>query len=108
MAQGAPAPAPTGGGLQILNFKPAFDELMTLAAQLRHIKLYAAGQQKNRQLAAFELNEMRQSLRRIGQTIPNYRTYKADAAAAAPFHAQCRSNGCGDQSLRSREIHQRQ
>lgn len=85
-AQGAPAPAaPPAGGLQILEFKPAFDDLMTMLVQPRHIKLYAAGQQKNWQLAGFQLNEMRASLRRIGQTIPNYRTYKVDAAVASFF-----------------------
>jgi len=86
-AQGAPAApaAPPGGGLQILDFKPAFDDLMTMLVQPRHIKLYAAGQQKNWQLAGFQLNEMRASLRRIGQTIPQYRTYKVDTAVASFF-----------------------
>ncbi|HEY4266313.1 MAG TPA: hypothetical protein VGM72_13420 [Micropepsaceae bacterium] len=86
VAQGAPAPAaPAGGGLTILEFKPAFDDLMTMLVQPRHIKLYAAGQQKNWQLAAFELNEMRQALRRIGQTIPNYRSFKVDNSVASLF-----------------------
>ena len=85
-ALGAPAAAaPAGGGLQILEFKPAFDDLMTMLVQPRHIKLYAAAQQKNWQLAAFQLNEMKQSLRRIGQTIPNYRTYKVDNSVASFF-----------------------
>jgi hypothetical protein len=86
IAEGAPAPAaPAGGGLQILEFKPAFDDLMTMLVQPRHIKLYAAGQQKNWQLAAFELNEMRQALRRIGQTISNYRGSKVDNSVASIF-----------------------
>jgi hypothetical protein len=58
---------------------------MTMLVQPRHIKLYAAGQQKNWQLAAFEFNELKQSLRRIGQTIPNYRTYKVDNSVASFF-----------------------
>ena len=37
-AQPAPA-APAGGGLTILEFKPAFDDLMTMLIQPRHIKL---------------------------------------------------------------------
>ena len=83
-AQPAPA-APAGGGLTILEFKPAFDDLMTMLIQPRHIKLYAAGQQKNWELAAFQLNELRQGLRRIGQTIPKYRTYAVDNSVASFF-----------------------
>jgi hypothetical protein len=48
----APAPRP-GGGLVILDFKPAMDDLMTMLIQPRHIKLYYAGQAKNWTLAAF-------------------------------------------------------
>ena len=73
VATAAPAPAapgapPAGGGLQILEFKPAMDDLMTMLIQPRHIKLYLAGQQRNWTLAAFELNELSSALRRIGQT----------------------------------------
>jgi hypothetical protein len=86
IAISAPAQAAqAGGGLVILDFKPAFDDLMTMLVQPRHIKLYAAGQQKNWELAAFEFNELKQSLRRIGQTIPNYRTYKVDNSVASFF-----------------------
>ena len=74
-----------GGGLQILDFRPAFDDQMTLLIQPRHIKLYAAGQQKNWELAAFQLNELRASLRRIGQSIPKYRTYDVDSSVASIF-----------------------
>jgi hypothetical protein len=81
----AAAPAPAGGGLTILEFKPAFDDLMTMLVQPRHIKLYAAGQQKNWELAAFELNELRGALRRIGQTIPKYRAYEVDGAVGSIF-----------------------
>jgi hypothetical protein len=84
-AVAAPAPAApaAGGGLQILEFKPAFDDLMTMLIQPRHIKLYYAGQQKNWTLAAFELNEMRQALGRIGKTIPKYRNFSVDATVAS-------------------------
>lgn len=67
------------------DFRPAFDDQMTLLVQPRHIKLYAAGQQKNWQLAAFQLNELRASLRRIGQSVPKYRTYDLDDAVATIF-----------------------
>jgi hypothetical protein len=82
----APAPAaPPGGGLQILEFKPAMDDLMTMLIQPRHMKLYYAGQQKNWTLAAFELNELGSALRRIGQTIPKYRNISVDATVTSIF-----------------------
>jgi hypothetical protein len=51
---------------------------MTMLVQPRPIKWYAAGQQKDWELAAFELNERRGALRRIAQTSPKYRTYRTD------------------------------
>jgi len=80
----APAPAP-GGGLVILDFKPAMDDLMTMLIQPRHIKLYYAGQAKNWTLAAFQLTELRQALARIGRTIPTYRKIDVDTAVASIF-----------------------
>lgn len=65
-AAGAPAP------LVILDFKPAFDDMMTMLIQPRHIKLWAAAQAQNWTLAAFELNEMRTAFDRIAQTLPKY------------------------------------
>jgi hypothetical protein len=85
-AQGAaPATPPTGGGLTILEFKPAMDDLMTMLIQPRHLKLYYAGQQKNWTLAAFELNELGSALRRIGQTIPKYRNISVDPTVGSIF-----------------------
>ena len=86
-APAAPAPAapPSGGGLQILDFKPAFDDLMTMLVQPRHIKLWLAAQQQNWQLAGFELNEMGSALRRVGQTIPKYRNISVDATVGSMF-----------------------
>jgi hypothetical protein len=80
---GAPAAAPAP--LVILDFKPAFDDLMTMLVQPRHIKLYLAGQQKNWTLAAFQLNELRGALLRIGQTIPKYRNFSVDATIGSIF-----------------------
>jgi hypothetical protein len=74
-----------GGGLVILDFKPAMDDLMTMLVQPRHIKLYYAGQAKNWMLAAFQLNELRAALARIGRTIPNYRNIGVDTAVASIF-----------------------
>jgi len=85
-AQGAaPATRPAGGGLTILEFKPAMDDLMTMLVQPRHLKLYYAGQQKNWTLAAFELNELGSALRRIGQTIPKYRNISVDPTVGSIF-----------------------
>lgn len=81
----AAAPARPGGGLVILDFKPAMDDLMTMLVQPRHIKLYYAGQAKNWTLAAFQLNELRAALARIGRTIPTYRSIGVDTAVSAIF-----------------------
>jgi hypothetical protein len=89
IATAAPAPAapaaPAGGALQILDFKPAFDDLMTMLVQPRHTKLWLAAQQKNWQLAGFQLNEMGSALRRVGQTIPKYRNISVDATVSSIF-----------------------
>ena len=93
LAVAAPAPAPNAPRgaaaapppLEILDFKPGFDDLMTMLIQPRHIKLYLAGQQKNWTLAAFELNELRNALLRIGQTIPKYQNFSVDATTGSIF-----------------------
>lgn len=74
IAQSAPAPAPAAPPAPpvILDFKPALDDLMTLLIQPRHQKLWAAGQQRNWTLAAFQLREMRAGFDRIAATIPKY------------------------------------
>ena len=86
----APAARPAGG-LAILDFKPAMDDLMTMLVQPRHIKLYYAGQAKNWTLAAFELNELRGALARIGRTIPTYRNVGIDMAVASIFADKIKS-----------------
>ena len=84
-APNSPAPATPGGGLVILDFKPAMDDLMTMLIQPRHLKLYYAGTAKNWKLAQFELDELRQALARIGRTIPTYRKMGVDATVASIF-----------------------
>jgi hypothetical protein len=79
------APAPARPGLVILDFKPAMDDLMTMLVQPRHIRLYYTGQAKNWRLAAFQVNELRGALARIGRTIPNYRNINVDTAVASIF-----------------------
>jgi hypothetical protein len=81
----APAPPPAGGGLTILEFKPAMDDLMTMLIQPRHLKLYYAGEAKNWKVADFQLRELRQALARIGRTIPTYRKIGVDDAVASIF-----------------------
>jgi hypothetical protein len=73
---GAPAPAAAGKAppLVILDFKPTLSDLMTMLIQPRHIKLWAAAQQRNWTLAAFELNEMRSAFDKVAATIPKYTT----------------------------------
>jgi hypothetical protein len=85
VATAAPAPAAAPAPLVILDFKPAFDDLMTMLVQPRHTKLWLAGQQKNWTLAAFQLNELRGALVRIGQTIPKYRTFSVEATVGSIF-----------------------
>jgi hypothetical protein len=81
----APAAAPARPGLTVLDFKPGLDDLMTMLVQPRHIRLYYAGQAKNWQLAAFQANELRGALARIGRTIPNYRNINVDNAVDTMF-----------------------
>ena len=89
---------PAGGGLLILEFKPAMDDLMTMLIQPRHIKLYYAGQQKNWTLAAFELNELVGALRRIGETIPKYRNFSVDATVGSIFAPKIQAMNAAIQS----------
>ena len=74
IAQSAPAPAPAAAPapLVILDFKPTLSDLMTMLIQPRHQKLWAAGQQRNWTLAAFQLREMRSGFDKIAATIPKY------------------------------------
>ncbi len=84
-AQNAPTGPQPRQGLVILDFKPAMDDLMTMLVQPRHIRLYYAGQARNWRLAAFQVDELRASLARIGRTIPNYRNNNVDATVASIF-----------------------
>ena len=97
---GAAPPARPGGGLAVLEFKPAMDDLMTMLVQPRHLKLYYAGQAKNWMLAGFELNELRQALARIGRTIPTYRNIGVDTAVSSIF---ANSAKAVDAAIKARE-----
>jgi hypothetical protein len=67
------------------------DDLMTMLVQPRHLKLFYAGQAKNWTLAAFQLNELRAALARIGRTIPTYRNVGVDSAVASIFADKIRA-----------------
>ncbi len=54
------------------DFKPGFDDLMTMLVQPRHLKLHYAGTQRNWELAAAESRNLRQSFDRIARSVPQY------------------------------------
>jgi hypothetical protein len=70
-------------------------DLMTMAIQPRHIKLYYAGERQNWSYAGYELEELRNAFARIARTIPEYHTLgTADITAAvtqAPLDALARA-----------------
>ena len=65
-ASAAPSPVP--------DYHPSVGDLMTMAVQPRHTKLALAGRRRNWEYAAYELNELRNALTRVGRTIPVYRS----------------------------------
>ena len=54
------------------DFRPGFDDLMTMLVQPRHLKLHYAAAQLNWELAAAESRNLRQSFDRISQALPRY------------------------------------
>jgi len=92
--------APPANDLVILDFKPGFDDMMTMLIQPRHIKLYLAGQEENWVLARFQLNELRAAFARIGDTIPDFGFFPVDDAVEAtmdePFNAALAAINAGD------------
>jgi hypothetical protein len=97
IAQSAPAPAAPkaagapGAPLVILDFKPTLDDLMTMLIQPRHQKLWAAGQQRNWTLAAFQLSEMRAGFDKIAATIPKYTTIDLGPTFVSIMNPQVRA-----------------
>lgn len=55
-------------------YQPSFSDLMNIGVQPRHIKLWLAGKQQNWSYAAYELDELRNALARVGRTVPVYRS----------------------------------
>jgi hypothetical protein len=56
------------------DYHPSMGDLMTMAVQPRHIKLWLAGKQQNWTYASYELSELRNAFARIARTIPKYRS----------------------------------
>jgi len=76
MSQDEPAGAPDATKAPSLpkaeDFKPGFDDLMTMLVQPRHLKLQYAGARRNWELAAAESRNLRQAFGRISRTLPEY------------------------------------
>ncbi len=68
------AGAPVAGAVPVPEYHPSFGDLMTMAVQPRHIKLWLAGKQGNWAYAAYELSELRNAFLRIARTIPTYQS----------------------------------
>jgi hypothetical protein len=61
-------------------FVPGFDDIMTMLVQPRHVRLYYAGTEKNWELAAAEMRDLRSSFDRLAQAIPNYQGNDVNAS----------------------------
>ena len=55
------------------DYHPSLGDLMTMAVQPRHIKLWQGGRARNWPYAAYEASELRNAFGRIARTIPTYR-----------------------------------
>ena len=55
------------------DYHPSMGDLMTMAIQPRHTKLWQAGRAGNWVYAEYELSELRNAFTRIARTIPTYR-----------------------------------
>jgi hypothetical protein len=83
LAAAATGLAQNAGGLTVLEFRPRFDDQMTMLVQPRHLKLYYAGKEENWGLAGFEARELSAALRRISESIPEYRGQNLSDTVAA-------------------------
>jgi hypothetical protein len=87
LPQKVPVPAPSASPAlptrPSQGFDPGLDDLMTLLIQPRHIKLHYAGTQKNWELAAAQLSDLRAAFDRISQAVPKYQGSDVDEAIKA-------------------------
>jgi hypothetical protein len=96
-AQSGPAQSPQSAGAQApsppapAEYRPSLGDMMTMAVQPRHIKLWLAAEKRNWVYAAYELDELKNAFARIGRTIPVYRNMNvaeiANSAVATPLAA---------------------
>ena len=93
-AMGAPSSAltqsaPPGASAAIAqpDYHPSMGDLMTMAIQPRHIKLYLAGELQNWRYAGYELGELRNAFARITRTIPQYHAVDTANITAAVTQA---------------------
>src|ERR1700684_2776500 len=68
-------------------YHPSMGDLMTMAIQPRHIKLYYAGERQNWSYAGYELEELRNAFARIARTIPQYHALSTADITAAVIQA---------------------
>lgn len=64
-------------------YRPGLGDLMTMTVQPRHTKLALAGQARNWAYAAYELNELRESLDRVAKVRPKWRGFAVAESVAA-------------------------
>jgi hypothetical protein len=69
------------------DYHPSMGDLMTMAIQPRHIKLYYAGDRQNWSYAGYELGELRNAFARITHTIPQYHALDTASLTAAVTQA---------------------
>jgi hypothetical protein len=69
------------------DYHPSMGDLMTMAIQPRHIKLYYAGERQNWSYAGYELEELRNAFARIARTIPQYHALSTADITAAVIQA---------------------
>ena len=85
----APAASPASPPAAAPDYHPSMGDLMTMAVQPRHTKLYLAARRRNWAYTAYELAELRNALGRVGRTIPVYRSVDTapliEAITAAPL-----------------------
>jgi hypothetical protein len=81
------APPETSSTSTQPDYHPSMGDLMTMAIQPRHIKLYYAGDQQNWTYAAYELGELRNAFARIARTIPQYHVLDTASITAAVTQA---------------------
>jgi hypothetical protein len=83
ISQSASKPAPISNSERLRALTSfGFDDLMTMLIQPRHAKLYYAGNQKNWELAAAEMRDLRAAFLRITLAIPKYLNNDVDNAIA--------------------------